>query len=355
MKLDPRFYKAWNHVLTTGFYHYYGSEVKRWKTYRLIAADGSNVSLLNTPVLQNFFGGQSNQSCSFVQGKIFYGYDILNELILHSQLQPYRTGELTMAYGAINHLKNDMLVIYDRNFFNYKMMALHQWQEKEIKFIIRAKESSPAVRAFIASKKESITLDIRPTPSAIAQLPKSGFKIDKNTLLKIRLVRVVLENKIEILATNLWEEEGHLAGELKELYAKRWSIETNISLQKNILQLESFSGLKVHSVMQDFYATVFMANLHSLLIKDAQRHMDTLETKRKYPMKVNKNKSHGKLRSNLIELFISNEPKIILKLLLNYFIREPVPIRKGRSFLRTIKNKQSKSKHKTFTNYKPAY
>jgi hypothetical protein len=66
------------------------------------------------------------------------------------------------------------------------------------------------------------------------------------------LVRVDLENSTEVLATNLWEEEGHWASEFKELYSKRWSIETNISLKKNILQLESLSGLTVHSILQDF-------------------------------------------------------------------------------------------------------
>ena len=355
MKLKPNFYKVWNEVLIASFYHYYGTAVHRWKGYRLVAADGSNLSLINTPVLQAYFGGQSNQQCSFVQGKIFYCYDILNELMLLSELQPYRTGELPMAYFNMNSLEKDMLMIYDRNFFNYKMIALHQWQESQIKFVIRAKESSPVIRSFKESKKKSAIIYLIPTTSAIAELPKSGYKIDKNTLLKVRLVRVNLENSIEVLATNLWEEEGHGVSRFKELYFRRWNIETNISLQKNIFQLESFSGLTVQSVMQDFYATVFMNNLHSIIIKDAQQSIESADTKRKYPMKINKNKSHGKLRSNVVELFMTHKPKIILQKLHDYFIRDPVPIRKGRSFPRMVKNKQLKSKHKTFMNYKPAF
>ena len=46
-------------------------------------------------------------------------------------------------------------------------------------------------------------------------------------------------------------------------------VETNISIQKNIMQIESFSGLTVNAVLQDFYATVMIANLHAVLIKDA--------------------------------------------------------------------------------------
>jgi len=47
-------------------------------------------------------------------------------------------------------------------------------------------------------------------------------------------------------------------------------IET-ILATKNILQLESFSGLTVLSIQQDFYATVFFALLLSIE-KEAQKY-----------------------------------------------------------------------------------
>ena len=354
-KLQSQFYKAWNEVLLLSYYYHYGKEVKRWKGYRLIAGDGSNVSLVNTPVLQEYFGGQSNQICSFVQAKTFYCYDILNGLIVSARMEPYRTGELPMAYANVDKLESDMLMIYDRNFFNFKMMALHLWHQPEIKFVIRAKELNDIVASFIESKACGAIVHLTITPSALAELPKSGYKVDKTTTIKIRLVRVELENSVEVLATNLWEEDGHPACQFKELYFERWGIETNIGLQKNIFRLESFSGLTVQSVLQDFHATVFTNNLHAVLIKDAQETIDHSETKKKYPLKINNNKSHGKLREFMIALFISKEPKIIMQILHNYFIRDPLPVIKGRTFPRVIKNKQSKSKHKTFMNYKPAF
>jgi hypothetical protein len=96
-KLLPLFYKAWNEILLLSFYHHYGNQVKRWKGFRLIAADGSNVSLVNTVALQEYFGGQSNQQCSYVQAKTFYYYDILNSLTIAAQIEPYRTGELPIS------------------------------------------------------------------------------------------------------------------------------------------------------------------------------------------------------------------------------------------------------------------
>lgn len=354
-KLDPVFFYWWNRVLWESYYHYYGNAVKRWKGYRIIAADGSSISLVNTPSLYKYFGGQSNQQTNFVLAKTFYHYDVLNELVYLPQIKPYRYGELNMAYDAVDKIEKDMLTIYDRNFSNYKMVALHLWHEKERKFVIRAKETQNMIKTFIATGKSSSIVCMLPTPSAIEGLKKSGFIITQNTMLKVRLVRVELPKSIEVLITNLWEEDGHPSEQFKDLYSMRWGVETNIGIQKNILQLESFSGLTVHAVLQDFYATVMMTNLHSIFIKDAQKTIENTMQHRKYSMKVNKNKSFGKFKNNLVALFVENGVETILQKLHDHFIRDVIPIRKGRSFNRVRKNAQSKSKYKTFTNFKPAY
>jgi len=355
IKLRSSFFCLWNKVLWSSFYHYAGSDIKRWKGFRVIAADGSNVSLVNTPVLDSHFGGASNQSCRFVQAKTFYYYDVLNELVLLPRIMPYRYGEVPMAYDAIDQLEDDMLVIYDRNFCSYKMFALHLWAEQEIKFVIRGKDDHNMIQEFIAGGKQTAIVYLSPGPAAIKGLKESGFIITKQTLLKVRLIRVELEKTVEVLVTNLWEEEGYPDNEFKALYFLRWGVETNISIQKNILQLEAFSGLTVESVEQDFYATIFITNLHSVLIKDAQLSVDESSGDRKYPMKVNKNKSIGKLKSHLISLFMHNNVDSILKVLHGHFIRDALPVRKNRSYERVRKNKQSKSKHRTFSNFKSAY
>lgn len=355
IKLNPVFFYVWNMVLVGSYYLYYGNAARRWKGYRLIAADGSSISLVNNEALSSYFGGQSNQQTSFVLAKTFYHYDVLNELVLLPQIKPYRYGELNMAYDAIDTLEEDMVTLYDRNFSNYKMVALHLWQERERKFVIRAKETQNMIKAFIKSGETSSIVYMQPTPSAIEGLKKSGFIITKNTLLKVRLVRVDLDKSTEVLITNLWQEDDHPAEQFKDLYFMRWGVETNISIQKNILQLESFSGLTVQAVLQDFYATVMMANLHSILIKDAQQTVEATMQHRKHPMKINKNKSFGKLKVNLVSLFVNNEVEAILQKLHDHFVREVIPMRKGRSFARVRKNIHSKSKHRTFTNFKPSY
>lgn len=358
MKLNPSFFYSWNVVLWMNFYAEYGRDVKRWRGYRVLGCDGSNISLINQPQLQNYFGGQTNQTCSFVQAKTFYCYDVLNKLILFPQIAPYRYGELRMAYDIIEraNIEQDMLLIFDRNFSNYKMAALLQYQEKEIKYVIRVKDSLGFAKQFIRSKKQSAVIEIFPGDASIIGLKECGYIVKKDTPLKIRLIRVkLLSAKTEVLMTNLWEEEVYAAVEFKTLYSLRWGVESNIDFQKNILQLESLSGLTPTSVIQDFYATVFVSNLHFLLIKQAQQTIDRTMDNKKYPLQINNNKAFGKIKENLISLFINKHPSEILKTLHNYFIRAPLPIRKNRSFPRIRKNPMTKSKYKTFSNFKPAY
>jgi len=358
MKLDGRFFYWWNMVLWQTFYAIGGENVKRWKGYRIIAGDGSSVTLVNNASLGSFFGGQSNGHSFGAAGRTYYAYDVLNGLILFPWLRPYRSAEVGMAYQTILELGSqgqDMLMIYDRNFCSYKMAALHLWQEKEVKFIIRAKESFKHVRSFIESRKSSAIIELKPTFEAIKGLKESGYIVNYNTGIKVRLIRVELPQSIEVLMTNLWEDEGYVVSEFKELYAMRWGIETNIALQKNILQLESFSGLTTQAVTQDFYATVFIANLHSLLIKPAQHTVTYTTTIRKHEQKINNNKSFGYLKKTIVQLFIENDTSYILEKLHDLFIKNTLPVRKGRSFERIIKNKHSNSKYRTFSNFKPAY
>ena len=109
-------------------------------------------------------------------------------------------------------------------------------------------------------------------------------------------------------------------------------------------------------MLQDFYATVMIANLHSIIIKDAQTTINQQKVKRKYPMKVNKNKSFGKLKGKIISLFLDIKNAIqILQKLHDYFTHNILPERKGRTFERMKKNGPSKGKFRTYTNFKPAF
>jgi hypothetical protein len=195
---------------------------------------------------------------------------------------------------------------------------------------------------------------MKPSYVTIKNLKKSGYIINKTSSLKVRLVRVELGNKVEVLVTNLWQEEGYKTKDFKALYFKRWAIETNICFQKNSLQLEVFSGHTPKAVLQDFFATVLMTNLQAVLTKNTQKVVEKFKH-RKYSMKINKNKAFAKIKKYWILLLIRRKVKNLLEGLHQHFIKDLVPIRNGRSFLRTVKNKRNYSKYRAYSNFKPAF
>lgn len=355
-KLDPLFFRCWNLALIDAFYNYSGTRIKKWNGYRLIAVDGSNLTLVNAKNLREVFGGQINQFGFFVQAKALYWYDVLNGLVLDTELSPYSIGETTMVHRHLERvIAADMIAIYDRNFCNYKIMALHLWQERERKFVIRGNENHRWINDFVKKGQQEAIVHLAATAQNKKQMRSAGYVVSASTLLKVRLLRIELgEGKVEVLATNLWEDEGFYHKDFKWLYSKRWGVETEIGKEKNILQLGSFSGLTAHSVKQDFYATIMASNLQTLLIKPAQETVDRQAARFLHPMKINNNKSFGKIKQNLVALFLTEDPTIILDKLNSYFARDLLPVRPGRTYPRKVKNRHTYSKHKTYTNYKSA-
>lgn len=360
-KLAYWFFSLWNDVLCESFYHYGAAQgvVNRWRGKRVIAVDGSKVSLIATKALKAAFGGQANRHNSFYGAQAIVQFDVLNKLFIYSRLAPYRTAELNMAWQGIDNLKSDMIAIYDRNFANYKTIALHLWSEQQPGFVIRAREYHAFIRAFLATGLDSQVVQIYPNAAAIKRMKDAGYIVTASSALTVRLVRVELSSgQTEVLISNLFEADGYETAAFKDLYKTRWCVETGIGTAKNIMQLESMSGHTVQSVYQDFYATILMTNLASLL---GRQGTETVQKKHResrkrytYKVQVNMNKVSGRLRQKLVHLFMSTDPSKVIEDLIKYFCKHTHPIRLGRTCERKRVNKQFNCKHRTYTNYKPA-
>ena len=86
---------------------------------------------------------------------------------------------------------------------------------------------------------------------------------------KIRAVRIRLDSgEEEFLLTNL--PCGEFPKEkIKELYLFRWGIETSHNYLKNAVFIEEFTSKKENGIKQDFYASLWAANLTSAAIADS--------------------------------------------------------------------------------------
>ena len=130
----------------------------------------------------------------------------------------------------------------------------------------------------------------------------------------VRITEIELINKkgkkyTEILATNLPFDE-YPPEILKELYRKRWKIETNFDRLKNIIHLENFSGYSEEIILQDFYANIFMFNFLMAMKLDADRKVKEKHKDKnlQHEYKTNLNVLYGLIKLDMPDL-LSHDPQ----------------------------------------------
>ena len=156
---------------------------------------------------------------------------------------------------------------------------------------------------------------------------------------QVRVIKVLLSSGVtETLITNL-KEKTLPAGETGELYFKRWRIEVKFNILKEKLQLENMSGRRPVTVFQDFWATLYIANLCTSIKwrTDTVIRENTAGNKNKYEQTTNQNRLIRKFRAMFIDCLIepsSEERRRMFDALVADIARRPEDIKPDRSFPR---------------------
>jgi len=334
MKINPEVFKHLSEVIVENTYVESNTTIKLFEGFRLLAVDGSKVTLPYTEDLKKEFGeSKNNTNTSVVQGRTSVLYDVLNHIALDSVLENSGIGERELALKHKFRWKKNDLIIYDRGYPSYDFMYEHI--KSEVNFVIRATTThSKAVISFVSSGKKSLVVEM---------FPKEGhcFKdkqYNKTTSIKVRLVRVNLPNgEIEVLMTSLLDSQKYPSKMFKELYFLRWGIETYYDELKNKIKLEYFTGYSKISVLQDFFCAVFISNLQSTIVNDLQEELAVKNQNTKLDYKINTNLTYGFLKNRVLELLF-NEGALedVFLELQTLFLKNTVPIRPDRSNPRNV-------------------
>jgi hypothetical protein len=355
-KLNPKFFHDWNQVLIDSYYRIYQSKFKQWKGMKLFAVDGSSVLLPDTEEMRSKFGISigSTSGVGSPVARICVLYDVLNQIAVKGFLHPYTVSEEEVTLNLLENLDlAQSLLLFDRGYPSYWL--IYKLMEKKTHFVMRAaSNANNTVKTFLAGKETDLTLEFYPPYASLKKLRDMGVNISKQTPVKIRLVKVMLNTgEIEVLITNLYDATSYSVESLKEVYHLRWGIETYYGYIKDELQLGQFSGLNSICVEQDFAANLFLFNLQSIIEKQCEPTLKTIGKNRKYQYKVNKNVSWASLKYRVVKLFLVENTFEILFELQKLFCRYLEPIRPNRKYPRK-KKRIPNSKHYTITNYKRA-
>ena len=160
--------------------------------------------------------------------------------------------------------------------------------------------------------------------------------------LSLRFIQVVLDTgEIEVLLTTVLDKKRLPTSLFKELYNRRWGIETYYDTIKNRLNLENFTGLSALAVKQDFFATIFISNYESVLIDGTNEELQNKQGR--YPQKVNHAVSFNTIKNHCFDLFYSKkDTQTLLMEMEKLFFSNPTLIRNNRTAPR---NDYEKTKH----------
>jgi hypothetical protein len=321
-KIKPEAFIELNRTIVDWFYN--RNDYKTFMGYRLCAIDASIFEINNSKRLRDAYNYAKGTSVELARAMASCIYDIENNMIVKAIITKFSAGERGVAVQLIEMLKasgskNDLL-LFDRG---YPSIDFFFYLEKSnIKFVIRIPTISYRKLLDPSLSDQTIRFD------------------RKGESICLRVLRFELDSGIEeVLITNLMDEAMDVKA-FKSLYFKRWGIETKYDELKNKLQIQKFTGDTPASIEQDFYASIFLSNMASLvkqeadeLIAEEQKHKNL-----KYQYTVNTNILIGKLKNTLVQIIIEKSPrkrKALYKKLMEEVSRNRSPIRKERTFNRS--------------------
>ena len=311
---------------------YSDGEYQRYKGFRLLAIDGSKIHLPDTPAIREAFGTvdhhpRGGQPQPFALASVVY--DLLNRVALDAQLVEGKAYEVNLALQQLELLQADDLIVFDRNYPDYVLLA--QLSQRQRHFIGRCRRSSfKVVRPMLDGYgPDSQVVSNRAPKRARRRVRELGLPEQ----ITVRLVRLILPTgDFEVLITSLLDATQFPIAELGQVYHWRWGEETFYGVLKTRLELENFSGQTVEAIKQDFHAAVFITGLETFFIEAAQTELQRRSSHNRYPQQVNKNVSFNAIKNHVLDLFYrETDETVILKQLTDLFLQKPIMVRQGRT------------------------
>ena len=223
-----------------------------YKNKLLVAIDGSKIDVADTEENTNYFGKQKYGGFGGVKGEGVFPLmrflslvELGTHVIFETVYSKFSTGELTLGKMILEKVKQNMLVLADRLFFNYETWKIGSERGADLLWRIKKK-----------TKLE--IFEKLPDGSSLAKIyPPGPSKKNFSKGIIVRLIEYRIKGKDELyrLITTLLDHNEAPAEELAALYSERWIIEIaydelkNHTREKKVLLKSKTPDL----VIQEFY------------------------------------------------------------------------------------------------------
>lgn len=198
-----------------------GTEGAWYREWRLVSLDGSTFDVADEKVNEGAFGrpGASRGSSAYPQIRFVSLVENGTHVLFGSQMDGYRTGEITLAKAVLPRLSKGMLCLADRNFFGFEL-----WKQAR---------ATGADLLWRMKKNMRMASEQRlPDGSYLSHVyPSERDWRHKTNGIAVRVIDYRMEGiegsePIYRLATTILDPGKAPASELAALYHQRWEIET---------------------------------------------------------------------------------------------------------------------------------
>jgi len=349
-KINYSFFSGMSRMMSDAFYACHNWQ--KWNGFRLMGVDGSQLNLPSAKELLKDFGHHHTNSIgtAIPQARLSFLTDVLNKVTLDASMESFTQSEQAMLLGHLDVLGDGDLLTADSNYG-------HFWVMKKVlgtgaDFCFRISRSSNFIKGFLESGKTDEVVQWQPSAKTRESCRKNN--VDTQAL-TVRIVRIELENEVEVLVSSLTDMQKYTYQDMKQLYAARWASEEEYKKFMQRLMVEFFSSLKTNGVRQDFHANVFMLNLVSFLSFQGNREVFQSSKEFKYRRQINWTSAFADVRSRFVLLVVRGTQKVskILDSLHKSFMNNTEAIKPERKFKRDKRKKGARKK--AFICYKPAW
>jgi len=320
--------------------------IKRYKGCRLLAGDGSSLNIAHNPADPETYYCIKHTSQGYNLLHLNALYDLCSKVYVDAIVQPGKGSEDKGLTAMVDRsdINDRVIVTLDRGYESYNNMA--HIEQKGWHYVIRVKDvlSSGGILSGLKLPTEgefdipfSFTLTRKQTNAVKSQsdcykLLKKATTFDYCDLhdnkfypISFRVVRVLLPNgEYESLITNLpaIEFSSH---DLREIYKRRWGIETSFRELKHLIGMANFHSKKREFIAQEIFARLVMYNFVSIITVAVI--LPAIGKKHDYRV----NFSHAVIVCRRFLRIRNNEPPLDIEALLKKCLTPIRPTRNGQA------------------------